>query len=92
MAVAFTAYTVDDHVENGGDGLKLGFFRFQSARVAAKRVRKSRRDEFGRLQYDGEVLREKGDIYLVDWFRRWHMPFPKVPPATTIPGYSFSKG
>jgi hypothetical protein len=66
MAVAFTAYTVDDHVENGGDGLKLGFFRVQSARVAAKRVRKSRRDEFGRLRYDGEVLREKGDIYLVD--------------------------
>jgi hypothetical protein len=67
MAVAFTAYTVDDHVENGGDGLKLlGFFRVQLARVAAKRVRKSRRDEFGRLWYNGEVLREKGDIYLVD--------------------------
>ncbi len=59
MAVAFTGYTIDDHVENGGDGLKLGFFRVQSARVAAKRVRKSRRDEFGRLRYDGEVLREK---------------------------------
>jgi hypothetical protein len=27
MAVAFAAYTVDDHVENGGDGLKLGLFR-----------------------------------------------------------------
>jgi hypothetical protein len=25
--VAFTGYTVDDHVENGGDGLKLGFGR-----------------------------------------------------------------
>jgi hypothetical protein len=31
--MAFTAYTVDDHVENGGDGLKLGFFRVQLARV-----------------------------------------------------------
>jgi hypothetical protein len=41
MAVAFTGYTVDNHVENGGDRLKLGFFRVQSARVAAKRVRKS---------------------------------------------------
>jgi hypothetical protein len=41
MAVAFTAYTVDDHVENGGDGLKLGFFRVQLARVTAKRVRKA---------------------------------------------------
>ena len=47
MAVAFTAYAVDGHVENGGDGLKLGFFRVQLAWVAAKRVRKSRRDEFG---------------------------------------------
>jgi hypothetical protein len=67
MAVAFTGYTVDDHVENGGDRLKLGFFRVQSAWVApAKRVRKSLRDEFGRLRYDSEVLRQKGDIYLVD--------------------------
>jgi hypothetical protein len=66
MSVAFTGYTVDDHVENGGDELKLGFFRVQPARVAAKRVRKSRRNEFGRLRYDGKVLREKGDIYLVD--------------------------
>jgi hypothetical protein len=47
MAVAFTGYTVDDHVENGGDGLKLGFFRVQSARVPAKRVRKRWRDKFG---------------------------------------------
>jgi hypothetical protein len=31
MAVAFTGYTVNDHVENGGDGLKLRFFRVQSA-------------------------------------------------------------
>jgi hypothetical protein len=46
--------------------LKLGFFCVQLARVAAKRVRKSWRDEFGQLWYDGEVLREKGDIYLVD--------------------------
>ena len=41
MPVAFTGYTVDDHVENEGDGLKLGFFRVQLARVAAKQVRKS---------------------------------------------------
>jgi hypothetical protein len=28
--------------------------------------RQADRDEFGRLRYDGEVLREKGDIHLVD--------------------------
>jgi hypothetical protein len=33
MAVAFTGYTVGNHVENGGDGLKLGFFCVQLARV-----------------------------------------------------------
>jgi hypothetical protein len=67
MAVAFTGYTVDDHhVRNGGDGLKLGFFRVQPAQVAAKWVRKSWQDEFRQLRYDGEVLREKGDMYLVD--------------------------
>jgi hypothetical protein len=48
MALAFTGYTVDDHVENGGDGLKLGFFRVQPARVAAEGVRKSGRDHPGR--------------------------------------------
>jgi hypothetical protein len=61
-----SGYTVDDHVENGGDGLKLEFFHVQLARVAAKRVRKSQRDEFGRLWYDGEVLREEG-WHLSSW-------------------------
>jgi hypothetical protein len=41
MAVAFTGYTVDNHVKNGGDRLKLWFFRVQLAQVAAKPVRKS---------------------------------------------------
>ena len=37
MAVAFTGY-VDDHVENGGNGLKLGFLSVQLECVTAKRV------------------------------------------------------
>jgi hypothetical protein len=50
MAVAFTGYIVDDHVDNWGDGLKLGFFRVQSARVAAKRVRKAAQEVWNDLE------------------------------------------
>ncbi len=49
MTGAFTGYTVDDHVENGGDGLKLGFFCVQSTWFAAKCVRKSWRDQFNQV-------------------------------------------
>ena len=34
MAVAFTAYAFDSNVENGGNGVKLGLYRVQAARVA----------------------------------------------------------
>jgi len=53
MAVAFTAYAFDGNVENGGDGIKLGLYRVQAARIAKKTVRKGRRDENGRMRYDG---------------------------------------
>jgi hypothetical protein len=38
MTGAFTGYTVDDHVENGSEGLKLSFCQMQLARAAAKLV------------------------------------------------------
>jgi hypothetical protein len=66
MAVAFDVYTVENHVENEVDGLKLGFFRVQLAHVAAKWVQKSCRVKFGQIPYTGKVLREKGAIYLVE--------------------------
>jgi hypothetical protein len=66
MAVAFTAFAFDQSVENGGEGVKLGFYRVQGARVAKKNVKKSRRDENGNIKYDGEIVRQKGDAYLID--------------------------
>ena len=42
MVVAFVAYAFDQNIDNGGDGIKLGFFCCEGARVAKKTVRKSR--------------------------------------------------
>jgi hypothetical protein len=67
MAVAFTAYAFDGHIENGGHGIKLGFFRTQKCKIAAKQVRESRIDEAtGGRKFDGKVVREKGAPYFVD--------------------------
>lgn len=66
MCVAATGYAFDGNPENGGDGLKLGFFRVQGARIAQRRVKKSRRTDEGRIVYDGPMVREKGEVYMVD--------------------------
>ena len=66
MAVAFTAYAFDGNPENGGDGIKIGLYRVQGARIAQRSVRESSRDEDGNLKYDGDIVRMKGDAYLVD--------------------------
>jgi hypothetical protein len=49
MSIAFTGFAFDTEIENGGDGLKIGFFRCQAARIAKKQVRESRRTETGAL-------------------------------------------
>ena len=71
MVVAFTAYAFENHVENGGDGVKLGFFRCEGARVAKMTVRESRRlpaadGTTGALVRDGAIVRRSGDVYFVD--------------------------
>jgi len=66
MALAVTAYAFDGNVNNGGDGLKLGLWRVQVARIAKRQQRASSKTAEGRTKYDGEILREKGDTYLVD--------------------------
>jgi hypothetical protein len=66
MGIAFTGFAFDTDIENGGDGLKIGFFRCQAARIAKKQVRESRRMETGELRYDGPVKRHKGDAFMVD--------------------------
>jgi len=66
MAVALTAFAFEDSIENGGRAHKLGFYRAQSYKVAKKQVRAAVRQPEGNVTYSGEVLRRKGDLYLVD--------------------------
>jgi hypothetical protein len=67
MVVAVTGYAFDGAVENGGHGLKLGMWRVQAARVAKRRQREATREpDTGKLRYNGDVVREKGDCYLID--------------------------
>ena len=66
MAVAFTAFAFEDSIDNGGTAHKLGFYRAQSNKVAEKMVRASERQADGRITRSGEILRKKGDLYLVD--------------------------
>jgi hypothetical protein len=73
MGVAFTGLAFDTDIENGGDGLKIGFLHCQTALIAKKQVGKSRPTETGELRYDGPVMRydgpvkrHKGDAHMVD--------------------------
>ena len=66
MCVAFTAYGYDSSFKNGGKGVKLGFYCMQGARVAKKQVKQRSHDENGSIHFDGEIIREKGDAYLID--------------------------
>jgi hypothetical protein len=66
MVLAMTGYAFDMNVENGGHGLKVGIWRVQGARVAKKQQRGSRKTDEGTIKYDGDIVRRKGDVYLVD--------------------------
>jgi Transposase len=66
MSVAFVGYAFDGCFENGGHGVKLGIYRAQKAKIAARIQRAATRDGSGKVKYNGETLREKGDAYLVD--------------------------
>jgi hypothetical protein len=66
MAVAFTAFAFDSSFENGGHGVKIGLYRVQAARVAQRDVWESRLDKNGNCRYNGDIVRMKGDAYLID--------------------------
>lgn len=66
MVVAFTGYAFENSIENGGEGVKLGMYRVQAARIAKRQVKASRRRDDGSLVYDGPVVRDKGEAYMVD--------------------------
>ena len=66
MVIAVTGYAFDENIENGGHGLKIMMHRVQGARIAKKRVRAGRKTQDGQQVYDGDIVREKGDVYMVD--------------------------
>ena len=66
MVVAITGYAFDMHVENGGQGLKVGMYRVQAGRIAQKSQRAGRKMADGRMRFDGDYVRQKGDCYMVD--------------------------
>jgi hypothetical protein len=63
MGTAVTGYAFEDCMDNGGIGIKLGFYRAQCTKRAKKLVRKYN-SKTGK--YDGDVVRKKGDLYTVD--------------------------
>ena len=66
MVIAVTGFAFKESMENGGHGVKIMMHRVQGARLAKKRVRAGRKTPGGQQVYDGIVLREKGDVYMVD--------------------------
>ena len=66
MVVAFSAFEFDSSVENNGHGVKIGLYRVQVARFAQRDVQERQLDENGSRQYDGDIIRIRGDAYLVD--------------------------
>jgi hypothetical protein len=67
MVIAVTTgYAFEEHIENGGHGLKIMMHQVQGARIAKKCVRAGRKTQQGQQVYDGEVIREKGDVYMID--------------------------
>ena len=67
MCVVFTAYGYESSAENGGEGVKLGFYLVQGAIVAKKQVKESRRDDNGSISFDEDIIQEKGDAYIIDF-------------------------
>ena len=66
MVVAFTGFSFEWNIHNSGEGIKIDLFRCQAGRVVKRAVKTSRIDENGARKYNGEVVRNKGDIYMID--------------------------
>ena len=67
MAIAVVAFAFEGTPENGGVGVKIAFTRAQASKIANKLQREySGTNAAGARQYQGKVLRRKGDAYSVD--------------------------
>jgi len=63
MVIAFTAFAFDLSIDNGGHGIKLGFFRCCAARLAKRNVCVKRQIGQPRV-----LIKEKGKPHLVDCY------------------------
>ena len=66
MCLAVTGYAYENNIENGGVGLKLGFYRCEAAKIAKRTQREATKGPDGNTTYEGPILREPGDVYWVD--------------------------
>ena len=66
MAVAFPGFSFDGNMENVGVGVKIGIYCVKGAWIPKKTVRKSCRDGEGKIKYNGEIMRDKFDAYMVN--------------------------
>ena len=61
-----TGFSFEGSMDNGGVGVNLSVYHVQGVRITKKTAGKSRCDGEGRIKYDGEIMRNKGDDYMVD--------------------------
>ena len=80
--VAFMAYAFNSNVENGSNGVKKGFPCVQGAHVAKSDVRQSCKTNDRKTCYDGPIVHNKGDAYLINcnvtWFRQRNICQTKI--------------
>ena len=64
--MAFMAYAFNLNVENCGNGVKIGLFHVQGAHIAKQDVRQSCKTNNGKTCYNGPIMHNKGDTYLIE--------------------------
>ena len=69
MILAFVGFAFNDHILNGGEGVKVGMVRCARAHTAKKAVYKAVYDDDGKRTHpkiEENLVRAKGDIYFKD--------------------------
>jgi hypothetical protein len=66
MATAVVGFAFEDSMDNGGEAMKLGFYRGQTFKVARKLQLGSMRQPDGLLKQNCPIIHRKGNKYLVD--------------------------
>jgi hypothetical protein len=95
MGMAFTAFAFKDHIENGGEAIKLGFFHAQSYKVAQQMVKESVHQPNGSMKQCSLAKQRKSNKYLIDCAETGSDPGnsenPKFPLIDVFHEYGFPK-